>query len=236
MEWKKLEKLLPLLILLWLAGLKLILAMTLQKRVGSVFSPTQFGMIHFKHQKLELVNKGKWILKALDHEIWRLNRMKNEFATTSVQERRNHAAEVIEEVIQKVDEEMAFMGQRAASGPAQEKHFLAAVIAVASAIFSFGLGVSTELELKSLRDTTNGLAKNQKFIVAQLVELAREADKELNLAVDQIHWAFIHSNLNQKLIRCMDHLREDARRWTQWLYHLMVGQLDPAIVSVPDLR
>jgi hypothetical protein len=131
---------------------------------------------------------------------------------------------------------MTFMGQRAASGPAREKRFLAAVIAAASAIFSFGLGVSTELELKSLRDTTNGLAKNQKFIVAQLVELARETDKELNLAVDQIHWAFIHSNINQKLVRCVDHLREDANRWTQGLYHLMAGQLDPAIVSVPDLR
>jgi hypothetical protein len=110
------------------------------------------------------------------------------------------------------------------------------VIAAASVIFSFGLGVLTELELKSLRDTTNGLAKNQKFIVAQLVELARETDKELNLAVDQIHWAFIHSNINQKLVRCVDHLREDANRWTQGLYHLMAGQLDPAIVSVPDLR
>jgi hypothetical protein len=110
------------------------------------------------------------------------------------------------------------------------------VIAAALAIFSFGLGVSTELELKSLRDTNNGLAKNQKFIVAQLVELARETDKEVNLVVDQIHWAFIHSNLNQKLIRCVDHLREDAKGWSQGLYHLMAGQLDPAIVSVPDLR
>jgi 2,4-dienoyl-CoA reductase-like NADH-dependent reductase (Old Yellow Enzyme family) len=106
---------------------------------------------------------------------------------------------VISEIIQKVEEEMTFMGQRAASGPAREKRFLAAVIAAASAIFSFGLGVSTELELKSLCDTTNGLAKNQKFIVAQLVELARETDKELNLAVDQIHWAFIHSNINQNV-------------------------------------
>jgi hypothetical protein len=110
------------------------------------------------------------------------------------------------------------------------------VIAAASAIFSFGLGISTEVELKNLRDTTNGIAKNQRFIVAQLVELARETDKELDLAVEQIHWAFVHSNLNQKLIRCVDHLREDARRWTQGLYHLMAGQLDPAIVSVPDLR
>jgi hypothetical protein len=135
-----------------------------------------------------------------------------------------------------VDEEMAFMGQRASSGPAREKRFLAAVIAAASAIFSFGLGISTEVELKNLRDTTNGIAKNQRFIVAQLVELARETDKELDLAVEQIHWAFVHSNLNQKLIRCVDHLREDARRWTQGLYHLMAGQLDPAIVSVPDLR
>jgi hypothetical protein len=118
MEWKKLEKLLPLLILLWLTTTKIILATTLQKRVGSVLSPTQFGMIHFKHRKSELVNKGERILKALDHEIWRLNRTKNKFATTFIQERRNHAAEVINEVIQKVEEEMAFMGQRAASGPA----------------------------------------------------------------------------------------------------------------------
>jgi hypothetical protein len=126
------------------------------------------------------------------------------------------------------------MGQWAASRPARENHFLAAVIAAVSAIFSFGLGVSTELELKRLRDTTNGLASNQNFIMAQFVELAWETDKELNLVVDQIHWAFIHSN--QKLIRCVDHLQEDVRRWTQGLYHLMAGQLDLAIVSVPDLR
>jgi hypothetical protein len=193
-------------------------------------------MIHFKHQRSELANKGKKILQALDREIKRLERTKSEFVTTSVQERRQHAAEAIEEILQKVDEEMAFMGQRASSGPAREKRFLAAVIAAASAIFSFGLGISTEVELKNLRDTTNGIAKNQRFIVAQLVELARETDKELDLAVEQIHWAFVHSNLNQKLIRCVDHLREDARRWTQGLYHLMAGQLDPAIVSVPDLR
>jgi hypothetical protein len=140
MEWQKLKKFILLLVLLWLAMSRLILATTLQKRVGLVFSPTQFGMIHFQHQKSELVNKGKGILKALDHQIWRLNQMKNEFATTSVQEQRNHVAEVIKEIIQKVDEEMTFMGQRAASGPAREKHFLAAVIAVALAIFSFGLG------------------------------------------------------------------------------------------------
>jgi hypothetical protein len=58
-----------------------------------------------------------------------------------------------------VDEEMAFMGQRASSGPAREKRFLAAVIAAASAIFSFGLGISTEVELNNLRDTTNGSLK-----------------------------------------------------------------------------
>jgi hypothetical protein len=165
-----------------------------------------------------------------------LKKTNNEFVTTSIQERRHHMAEEIEEILQKVDEKMVFMGQRSSSGPVQEKRFLAVVIAAASAIFSFGLGISTEVELKNLRDTTNSLAKNQRFIIAQLVELARETDRELDLAVEQIHWAFIHSNLNQKLIRCVDHLREDARCWTQGLHHLMAGQLDPAIVSVPDLR
>jgi hypothetical protein len=90
-------------------------------------------------------NKGeRRSFKALDREIKRLERTKSEFVTTSVQERRQHAAEAIEEILQKVDEEMAFMGQRASSGPAREKRFLAAVIAAASAIFSFGLGISTE--------------------------------------------------------------------------------------------
>jgi hypothetical protein len=64
MEWKKLEQLLPLLILLWLTTTKIIQATTLQKRVGSVFSPTQFGMIHFKHRKSELVNKGEQDLEG----------------------------------------------------------------------------------------------------------------------------------------------------------------------------
>jgi hypothetical protein len=88
-----------------------------------------------------------------------------------------------------LDEEMTFVGQHTPARGHREKRFLAAVIAAASAIFSFGLGISTEIELKDLRETTNGLAKNQRFIVAQLVELARETEKELDLAIESFHWA-----------------------------------------------
>jgi hypothetical protein len=209
---------------------------TLQKRVGTVYSPTQFGMIHFTHDKRELAAKGKRILAALDREIWRLNRTRGEVATVFVQDQRSLADTEIKAIIQRLDEEMTFVGQHTPARGHREKRFLAAVIAAASAIFSFGLGISTEIELKNLREMTNGLAKNQRFIVAQLVELARETEKELGLAIESFHWAFINTQINQKLVRCVDHLREDARRWTQGLYHLMAGQLDPAIVSVPDLR
>jgi hypothetical protein len=51
--------------------------------------------------------------------------------------------------------------------------------------------------------------------VAQLVELAQETKKELDLAIELFHWAFINTQINQKLVRCVDHLREDARHWTQ---------------------
>jgi hypothetical protein len=183
MEWKNAP--LPGPLFMMMVRLMTVRATTLQKRVGSVYSPTQFGMIHFKHQKSELATRERGSFSGSGpRDLAPGNRTRGEFATTSVQERRNHAAEAIEEIIQKVDEEMAFMGQRASSGHAREKRFLAAVIAAASAIFSFGLGHFNGVELKNLRETTNGLAKNQRFIVAQLVELARETDKELDLAVE----------------------------------------------------
>jgi sorbitol-specific phosphotransferase system component IIBC len=69
--------------------------------VGSVYSPTQFGMIHFTHDKRELAAKGKRILAALDREIWRLNRTRGEVATTFVQDQRNLADTVIKEIIQR---------------------------------------------------------------------------------------------------------------------------------------
>jgi hypothetical protein len=56
------------------------------------------------------------------------------------------------------------------------------------------------------------------------------------LAIESFHWAFIHTQINQKLVPCVNHLREDARHCTQGLYHLIAGQLNPAIVSVPDLQ
>jgi hypothetical protein len=123
---------------------------TLQKRVGTVYSPTQFGMIHFTHNKRELAAKGRESSRPWTSKIWRLNRMREEVATTFVQDQRELAQAEIEEIIQRLDEEMTFVGQQMPAHGHQEKRFLAAVIAAASAIFSFALGISTEVELKSL--------------------------------------------------------------------------------------
>ena len=141
---------------LWLLAAMLVqptTSITFQKRVGTVFSPTQFGMVHFTHRKAELAEKGNKIIAALDREMERLNRTGNEMRTLYVQDQRGNAVTEIEEIKKKLDEEMLFVGQHR-----REKRFLAGLVAAASAIFSFGLGISTEVELKSLRSATAGLA------------------------------------------------------------------------------
>jgi hypothetical protein len=62
-------------------------ATTMQKRVGSVYSPTQYGMIHFKHRSRSWQQREEDPSSSGPRDQ-AIGETKSEFVTTSVQERR----------------------------------------------------------------------------------------------------------------------------------------------------
>ena len=116
----------------------------------------------------------------------------------------------------------------------REKRQILALATAATALISFGLGITSKMDLSDLTTAVGNLNNNQQLVFASLKDLAK-TQVNFRLQLNRFHYNIIDSEVEKQTREALRVLENAGRRWMNGLYSLARGELTAEIVSVKEL-
>jgi len=208
-----------------------------------MYTPVSYGRIHFKHNLGELRELYQRMLH--DHDIaWQLVQDKiggwpeSKDAYKVITPLRDRMRETVDNYYKEID---VLLGPNLR----REKRF-AGILGLVAGVFSFGLNIETRGELTQLVSETDELAHNQDVLIASLNQTQRKFQK-IGQALDnerhearhialRVEARYAVSAVANQLQLYARELESAAEQLLDGFYRVLQGYLDPALISIMDVR
>jgi hypothetical protein len=214
-----------------LSSVKLTEGTIQQERMGTLFSPVEYGRIHFIHDADKLDKLKESYDKLLDRELDYLTNQTNMESNGERAKRFLWRAKAhLQRLQSEWKEEVELLSRHT-----RPKRQLLAIAGVASGLFSLGLGIKNQEELEALRQVTETLDDNQQLLLHSLGKLQAETVAEFKELNQRLSWSEYQSRVDFLASHAKAHLRLASHEWINGAYLLLRGQLDSTVISPHEL-
>jgi len=239
-----------LIVLAYLAGAN---SLAHQQKMGLVYSPVEYGRIHFKHSMQELEHYGQHVLglqediiqhmdevspKGEKGKAWRSLARNSRDRTRALLERLNahwkHTLGVFSAPPTKENDAPLLAAFKILQRPRPKRQVMA-LAAAAGALFAFGMGIKNTQDLHGLYQATQELQTNQEQLIASLGLLSDRMIAGFQKLERSDKLTDYANHIKRLETSAVSHALELTARWTSGLYRLTRGELDPSVISVEDL-
>lgn len=199
--------------------------------MGTMFSPVEYARIHFVHDPHSLLQLKLTYDQALYRELETIHSRGSNAEVASAKRFLRRTQEQLNRIQRRWQQEVELL-----DGHHREKRQLLVAAGLVGSLFSLGLGVKNEGELRALHEATESLKENEQALLHSLGALSLRVEADYSELKASMLWAEYAARLDSLSRQAVEQLESATQRWIDGLYLLLRGQLHASVISPEDLR